>query len=150
MANVTYSVVARACEMLMIWKVFWKSVVLPCVLSCTEVMVWRKAQRDKLQRIENNVWRKVMGAPGYAPVVTLQGEVGCSSVKSRDMKGKLTFARYMTDSESGIMRKLWQRMRRAEGGGYSWGLRGKQILECFGEDIRGVGRYGGKSYKRES
>ena len=45
MANVTYSVVARACERLMIGKVFWKSVVLPCVLSSAEVMVWRKAER---------------------------------------------------------------------------------------------------------
>ena len=89
MANVTYSMVARACERLMIEKVFWKSVVLPCVLSSAEVMVWRKAERDKLQRRENGVRRKVMGAPGYAPVVTLQGEVGCSSVESRDMKGKV-------------------------------------------------------------
>ena len=72
-----------------------------------------------------------MGAPGYAPVVTLQGEVGCSSVESRDMKEKLTFARYMIDSESGIIMKLWQRMRRAEGGGCSWGREVNRYLNFW-------------------
>ena len=46
-------------------------------------------------------------------MVTLHGEVGCFSVESIDMKGKLTFARYMIDSESGIIRKLGQRIREA-------------------------------------
>ena len=65
---------------MMIGKVYWKSVVLPSVLSASEVAVWKASERRRLQRIENGVWRKVLGAPGYAPVCTLQGEIGLSLI----------------------------------------------------------------------
>ena len=55
MANVTFSVIARACERMMIGKVYWKSVVLPSVLSASEVTVWKASERKRLQRIENGV-----------------------------------------------------------------------------------------------
>ena len=45
--------------------------------------------RDRLQRTENGVWRKVFMVPSYTPVAALQGEVECSSVLARDMKEKL-------------------------------------------------------------
>ena len=57
--NLTYSVIARACDRLLVGKTFWKSVVLPSVLSSGEVMVWSKNKRESLQRIENGVWSKV-------------------------------------------------------------------------------------------
>ena len=93
MSNLTFSVIARSCDRLLIGKTFWKSVVLPSVLSSDEVMVWTKSERDRLQRTENGVWRKVFMAPSYTPVAALQGEVGCSSVHARDMKGKIKFAK---------------------------------------------------------
>ena len=37
-----------------------------------------KSELEVLQRIENGVWRTMLGSPGYAPVSTLQGEVGAS------------------------------------------------------------------------
>ena len=36
-----------------------------------------------------------IGAPGYMPVAALQGEIGASTVRLRDMKIKITFAQYM-------------------------------------------------------
>ena len=62
MANVTYSVVGRSCDRLLIGKTFWKSVILPSVLHASQVIVWKKSEREKLQRIENGVWRKIFGA----------------------------------------------------------------------------------------
>ena len=86
MVNMTYSVVERSCDRLLMGKTFWKSVVLPGVLHAGELMVWSRSELDKLQRLENGVWRQVMRAPSYAAVAGLQGEVGCSSVRARDMK----------------------------------------------------------------
>ena len=51
----------------------------------------------------------------YAPVVTVQGEVGCSSVNARDMKGKLLFARYMRETENGLLSKMWDRIEGTDG-----------------------------------
>ena len=111
MANVTFSVVSRACERLLIGKTFWKSVVLPGVLNASEVMVWNEREKERLQRIENGVWRKVMRAASFTPVVALQGEVGCSTVRARDMKGKLKFAMYCVNAENVVLRKIIERVR---------------------------------------
>ena len=104
--------------------------VLPSVLNSAKVIVWKK-EKDRLQVIENGVWRKILAAPGYAPVVTLQGEIGCSSVEARDMKGKLSFARYMVDSDNGIMRRMWVRIKGADGG-CSWGSEVGNYLGALG------------------
>ena len=45
MANVTYSVVGRACDRLPIGKTFWRSVVLPSVLSASSSVRWWYGQR---------------------------------------------------------------------------------------------------------
>ena len=40
MANLTFSIIARSCNKMVIGKTYWKSVVQPRVLSATAVMVW--------------------------------------------------------------------------------------------------------------
>ena len=45
----------------------------------------------KLQRIENRVWRYLLGIGGYSTVEGLRGEIGASSVKSRIMETMLAF-----------------------------------------------------------
>ena len=126
MVNVTYSVVERSCDRLLIGKTFWKSVVLPGVLHAGEVMVWNRTEMEKMQRIENGVWRRVMRAPTYTPVAGLQGEVGCSSMKARDMKGKMKFGRFLMNTRNGMLRGL---VRRAREGGNSWMRRMSEYME---------------------
>ena len=48
---------------------------------------------DKLQKIENNVYRYLLGVGPTTPVETLRGEIGASSVESRIMETMLTFTR---------------------------------------------------------
>ena len=47
------------------------------------------------------VWRQILGAPVYPPVVALQGEIGASAVEGRDMKMKQKFANYMANTAIG-------------------------------------------------
>jgi len=111
MVNMTYSVIARACDRVLIGKTYWKSIVLPTVLSSGDVMVWKKDERERMQRIENGVWRRVFGVPTYTPVAALQGEIGCSGVEARDMKGKLKLLKYLMGCESGVTRKVFEGVR---------------------------------------
>ena len=85
MANMTYSVMHISCNKIMIGNVYWKSVVLPAVLTGTSVLCWTRSELEVLQKIENGVWRMMLGAPGYTPVSTLQGEVGTSGMVERDI-----------------------------------------------------------------
>ena len=118
MMSVASSVVVRACDRLVIGKTYWKSVVLPGVLSSDGVIAWRKNERDKLQRIENGVWRRVFKAPSYTPVMALQGEIGCSSVEARDMRSKISFVKYLIGCENGVCKKMIECMIGGRRGGF--------------------------------
>ena len=52
----------------------------PTVLRAAAVVVWIKEERKQLQRVENWVWRQILGAPVSTQVAVLQGEIGASSV----------------------------------------------------------------------
>ena len=56
-ANLTFSIIARACNKMMIGKTCWKSVVQLRVLSVTAVMVWMREQVGQMQQVKNRVWR---------------------------------------------------------------------------------------------
>ena len=62
---------------------------MPAVLMGSSVVCWMRAELETTQRIENGVWRAVLGAPGYAPVVTLRAKVGTSNMLVRDLKTKI-------------------------------------------------------------
>ena len=79
----TFSVISKSCEKLLIGKTYWKSVVQPTVLSATAMVVWTKEERKQLQIVENMVWTQILGAPIYTPVAALRGEIGASSVEGR-------------------------------------------------------------------
>ena len=53
MANMTYSVMHKSCNKIMIGKVYWKS----AVLTGASVLCWTRSELEVLQRIENGVWQ---------------------------------------------------------------------------------------------
>ena len=63
-----------------------------------------------MQRVENRVWRQILGAPEYTPVAALQGGIGASTVEGRDMKIKLTFAQYMLRTKNGLLIAIFKKM----------------------------------------
>ena len=56
-------------------------------------MTLNKKIKEKLQVIENNVYRNLLGVGPTTPVETLRGEIGASEVDSRIMETMLQFAR---------------------------------------------------------
>ena len=107
MANMTYSVVHRSCNKLMIGKTYWKSVVMPAVLMGSSVVCRTRAELETMQRIENGVWRAVLGAPGCAPVVTLRGEVGTSNMHTRDLKTKICYEKYLIENGNELLKETY-------------------------------------------
>ena len=45
-----------------------------------------------------------MGAPRFTSVVALQGEIGASKIKCRDMKSKLNMVKHIKTTENGLLR----------------------------------------------
>ena len=79
-------------------KAIWKLLAIPAILFGRAVVTTAKGSIEKLQRIENKVWRYLLGIGGYATVEALRGEIGASMVKSRIME---TMLLYMIDTLAG-------------------------------------------------
>ena len=105
-SNMTYSVIERSCNKLLIGKTYWKSVVLPSILFGSAVICWTNTELDKFQRKENEVWRKVLGAPGYTPLVAMRGDIGVSNILTRDIKSKLRYVQGILVGNNEILKRI--------------------------------------------
>ena len=66
---------------------------IPALLYGKQVIILTKKLIDKLQAIENRVYRYLIGVGSTTPVVTLRGEIGASRVETRAMETVLMFTR---------------------------------------------------------
>ena len=81
MANITYSVIERNCNKLLTGKTLWKSIVQPSVLCGTNIINSTEDNTNELQKVENSVYKYILGAAHYSPNVSLRGEIGASLVR---------------------------------------------------------------------
>lgn len=126
MSNMTYSVISRSCNKVMVGKTYWKGVVLPSLLFGISVINWNDKEIEKLQREENNVWRKVLGAPGYTALAAMRADIGSSSMVARAMKAKLNFLKYASNSANGVLNRAVEDMFSKN---YGWSRKIKLYME---------------------
>ena len=70
---------------------------IPALLFGRAVVTTTKEKIEKIQRLENKIWRCLLGIGGYSTVESLRGEIGASMVKSRIMQ---TMLMYVVDTLS--------------------------------------------------
>ena len=64
--------------------------VLPRDLNDNSIIAWSR-EKKRLQIVENRVWRQILGAPVYAQLAALYGEIGATTLEGWDGKIKLKF-----------------------------------------------------------
>ena len=106
MANMTYSIVARSCNKILIGKTHWKSLALPSVLYGTNIMSVTEGEMKRLQTIENGVYRQILGAPKYAPNSTLRGEIGASLMSTRIIAGRIQYVRGILQGNNQLLKEV--------------------------------------------
>ena len=72
-------------------KTFWKSIALPSLLYGTNIINLTDNNIRALQKIENSVYRCILGAAHYDPNVTLRGEIGASLMRKRVINGRISY-----------------------------------------------------------
>ena len=72
--------------MVLVGRAIWKAMAIPKALYGRAVIPTTESDIRKLQRIENRVWRYLLGVGGYSTVDGLRGEIGASAVRSRIME----------------------------------------------------------------
>ena len=83
--------IKKSADKVIVGKAIWKLMAIPAILFGRAVVTTSKNNIDILQRIENKVWRYLLGIGGYATVEALRGEIGASMVRSRIMETMLLY-----------------------------------------------------------
>ena len=145
MANMTYSVIAKSCNKLLIGNTFWKGLVLPSVLYGTNMIFLTENEIRKLQVIENRVFCKILGAPKYVPNCAIRGDVGASLMITRIISGRLRYLRGILQGKNEMLKEMIGEMR--EGNKNKWmrttmlyleqvGLTMDQVMKMTKEAVR--------------
>ena len=93
----TYAVIEKSCNKLLIGKTYCKSVALPSILYGINVINLTEDDIKSLQTIENSVYRAIQGAPDYAPNSTLRSEIGASLMKTRITNTRINYMKRMCE-----------------------------------------------------
>ena len=83
--------VKKSCDVIVVGKAIWKMMHIPAIMYGRTVVTTADANITKLQRIENRIWRFLLGIGGYSTVETLRREIGASMVKSRITETSLAY-----------------------------------------------------------
>ena len=97
LANMTYAVIKKSCNKLLISRTYWKSVALPSILYGRNVINLTEDDIKSLQTIENSVYRAILGAPEYAPNSTLRSEIEASLMKTRIINTRINVMKRMCE-----------------------------------------------------
>ena len=74
-------------------KAIWKQVMATSLLFGKAVVVAAKSTINKVQSLENRVYKYLRGLGGYVTIAAPRGEIGASRMESRIMETMLMYAR---------------------------------------------------------
>ena len=83
--------IKKSFDKVVVGKAIWKLMMVPGLLFGKTVVTTAKSTIDKIQTIENKVWRYLLGLGGYTTVESLRGEIGTSMMQSRIMETMLLY-----------------------------------------------------------
>lgn len=139
MANMTYSIILRSCNKLLIGKTYWKSVVMPMLLHGTSVIDFTKEEIRKVQSVENSVYRTILGARRYTAEEGIRGEVGASLFETRLMKNRLAYIQsIIKGGRNELVEKIMKNTIRCRAD--AWATYSMDVLEKVGISIHRVER----------
>ena len=124
--NMTFSIISKCCNKILIGKTYWKGMVLPSVLNGVGVINVNYELVGKIQDTENGVYRKILGARDKTVRETLRGEVGASSSEVRFMQSRLMLAKGMWNGKNKLVRDVMERVRKD--GGNQWNMKLNEYL----------------------
>lgn len=83
---------------------------------------------ENLQKIENKVYRQILGGQKHTATCALRGETGTSLLKIRMMKDRLSYIKHMKDGKNELLKTAVRDMQRKIN--YKWtGIVNKYIME---------------------
>ena len=114
---------------------------IPQALYGRAVIPTTETDIKKLQRIENRVWRYLLGIGGYSTVESLRGEIGASSVRARIMESMLAYIINVNNGKfENIKEMMNDAIKRKKGKWYRTVNKYRQDLDLSWEDLLSMDR----------
>ena len=85
--------------------------IVPGILMGSAVVGYSETQIEKLQTIENRVYRQILGAAGYVANAAPRGEVGSSLVRTRIMQARIMFAKGILEGKDMLLKQALEDMK---------------------------------------
>ena len=109
--NLTYSVIAKSYNKMKMGKTFWKGVVLSSVLYGAGLMNTTAKELNRLQVVENGVYRKILGARRFTALEALRGDIGSSLMETRFIKARLMQIKGIHKGNNGLVKDVLRNIR---------------------------------------
>ena len=110
MANMTFSIIEKSSNKLMIGKTYRKSIALPTFLHGNNILNITIDEIKELQKIENSVYRTILNAPKYAPNVTLRGDIGSSTMRKRIINSRFNYMKSIQRGRNKLLEVILENM----------------------------------------
>ena len=104
--NLTFSMIESSCNRVLIGKAFWKNICVPALIHAFNAIKMKEEFINKLQVIENSVYRKILKAASFTPVGTLRGDIGSSLMKTRIIKGKIIYWKSIMEGNNELLKEI--------------------------------------------
>ena len=127
-ARLTNEIIHKCVNKMLIGKTYWKNVVIPSILQGIGIITFTKKEINELQRIENEVYRKILDAKSYTPISTLRGDVGSSRMRTRFIESKLVLIKGILTGKNTLTREILHKTREEKGNKWN-----KQLEEYLKE-----------------
>ena len=111
MATQVNRVIETSCNKLLVGKTWWKCGILSGILMGAGVMNFNVKQVKTLQKIENRVYRGILGAIYNSPKAVMRGEIGSSLMETRIIESRLTLVRSMIESDNKMVKDILGKVR---------------------------------------
>ena len=105
-----------------------------------------EGQKKRLQKVENGVYRKILGARDHAPLVTLRGEIGASKMESRLMQDRIMLTKSILGGRNELVKEVLRKMRGDRENG--WNMKLNQYLREIGLEYGDIVRTSGREIKK--
>ena len=114
---------------------------IPQALYGRAVIPTTETDIKKLQRIENRVWRYLLGIGGYSTVKCLRGEIGASSIRAKIMESMLAYIINVNKGKFEDIKKMMNdAIRRKKGKWYRAVNRYRMDLDLSWKDLLDTNR----------
>ena len=76
----------------------------------SNIVNFSDTELEKLQRIENGLYRQILGAPKYAANCTLRREIGSSLMKRKIITGRIQYKMKILNGKYELLKKILEPM----------------------------------------